>query len=290
MSVSPAPQVASFFDPDTGTWTHVVYDHDGGHAAVVDPVLDYDPHSGRTRDLQARQVIAFVRAHDLTVDWILETHAHADHLSAAPLIRDTLGGQIAIGARICDVQGIFKARFHLEDSFATDGSQFDRLFQEGDTFQIGSLQAQAWHVPGHTPADMAYVVGDAVFVGDTLFQPDTGTARCDFPGGDARALYHSIQRLLRLPGQTRLFICHDYPPTARAPQPVCTVDAQRAGNIHVRDGIAETEFVAMRQARDQGLALPRLILPSVQVNIRAGRLPPAEADGQHYLKIPVNVF
>lgn len=290
MHTSTTPLVQSFFDPDTCTWSHIVYDREGGHAAVVDPVLDYDPHSGRTRDMQARQLIDFARAHQLTVDWILETHAHADHLSAAPMIRQALGGRIAIGAHIREVQTAFKTRFHLEADFPTDGSQFDHLLEEGDTFQIGTLQAVAWHVPGHTPADMAYCVGDAVFVGDTLFQPDTGTARCDFPGGDAHALYRSIRRLLTLPSDTRLYLCHDYPPPQRQPRALCTVGEQRADNIHVHDGVDEARFVAMRQTRDRGLALPRLILPSVQVNIRAGQLPPAESDGQHYLKIPVNVF
>ena len=284
------PHVQSFLDPATSTYTHVVYDHAGGHAAIVDPVLDFDARSGRTSHTRADEVIAFVRSQNLTVDWVLETHAHADHLSAAPYVKAQVGGKLAIGGAIQRVQSVFKTLFHLEPEFATDGSQFDHLFADGDTFPIGELTATAWHVPGHTPADMAFVVGDAVFVGDTLFMPDVGSARCDFPGGDAHQLYQSVRRILALPPQTRLFLCHDYPPDTRASQPMCTVADQRQGNIHVRDGITEAEFVAMRQARDATLAMPNLILPSVQVNIRAGHLPPAESDGHHYLKLPVNVF
>lgn len=285
-----SPLVQSFFDPATWTYTHVVYDHVGGHGAIIDPVLDFDARSGRTTTTRADEVIAFVRAQSLTIDWIIETHAHADHLSAAPHVQAQVGGRVAIGGAIQQVQRVFKPLFHLEADFPTDGSQFDHLFQDGEPFRIGELMATAWHVPGHTPADMAYVVGDAVFVGDTLFMPDVGSARCDFPGGDAHQLYHSIQRILALPAETRLFLCHDYPPEGRAAQPMCTVADQRQRNIHVRDGISEAEFVAMRQARDATLAMPNLILPSVQVNIRAGHLPPAEADGRRYLKLPVNVF
>ncbi|TXJ02933.1 MAG: MBL fold metallo-hydrolase [Aquabacterium sp.] len=284
------PQVRSFPDPATSTYTHVVYDRAGGHAAIVDPVLDFDARSGRTAHARADEVIAFVRAQNLTVDWVLETHAHADHLSAAPYVKAQVGGKVAIGCAIQRVQSVFKTLFHLEPEFATDGSQFDHLFADGDTFTIGDLTATAWHVPGHTPADMAFVVGDAVFVGDTMFMPDVGSARCDFPGGDAHQLYQSVRRILALPPQTRLFMCHDYPPATRESQAMCTVADQRQGNIHVRDGISEAEFVAMRQARDATLAMPNLILPSVQVNIRAGHLPPAESDGRHYLKLPVNVF
>lgn len=286
----PSPLVQSFFDPDTSTFTHVVYEHVGGHAAIVDPVLDFDPASGRTRHDSADAVIAFVREQGLTVDWILETHAHADHLSSAPYLQARLGGRIAIGEAIRRVQGVFKPIFNLEPGFATDGSQFDHLFSDGEVFHIGGLQAQAWHVPGHTPADLAYVIGDAVFVGDTLFPPDVGTARCDFPGGDAHALHRSIQRLLALPADTRLFMCHDYPVTDRAPLAMCTVGEQLRGNIHVHEGVGEAEFVAMRQARDATLSMPRLILPSIQVNVRAGRLPPPEADGRRYLKLPVDVL
>lgn len=284
------PLVQSFFDPATFTFTHVVHDRVGGHAAIVDPVLDFDPASGRTRRDSADQVIAFVRDHGLTVDWILETHAHADHLSAAPYLKAQLGGRIAIGEAIRRVQGVFKPIFNLEADFPTDGSQFDHLFTDGESFSIGDLQATAWHVPGHTPADLAYVVGDAVFVGDTLFPPDVGTARCDFPGGDAHALYRSIQRLLALPAETRLFMCHDYPQTDRAPVAACTVGEQRAANIHVHEGVVEGDFVALRQARDATLGMPRLILPSIQVNVRAGHLPPPEADGRRYLKLPIDAL
>ena len=286
----PRPLVQSFFDQATSTFTHVVHDRVGGRAAIVDPVLDFDAASGRTRHDSADQVIAFVREKGLTVDWILETHAHADHLSSAPYLKAKLGGRIAIGEAIRRVQGVFKPIFNLEPGFATDGSQFDHLFTDGEVFHIGELQAQAWHVPGHTPADLAYVIGDAVFVGDTLFPPDVGTARCDFPGGDAHALYRSIQRLMALPADTRLFMCHDYPVTDRAPQAVCTVGEQRQGNIHVHEGVAEDGFVAMRQARDATLGMPRLILPSIQVNVRAGQLPPPEGDGRRYLKLPVDVL
>ncbi|TQN03332.1 glyoxylase-like metal-dependent hydrolase (beta-lactamase superfamily II) [Acidovorax temperans] len=283
-------QVKAFFDPATWTVSYVVFDAPGGHCALVDSVLDYDPKSGRTRTDSANQLIAFVREQNLTVDWILETHAHADHLSAAPYLRKHLGGKIAIGGKITQVQNVFKGIFHLEPEFATNGSQFDHLFEDGDTFAIGTLQAQALSVPGHTPACMAYQVGDAVFVGDTLFMPDVGTARCDFPGGNAHTLYQSVRKLLSLPPETRLFMCHDYPPEGREAQWECTVADQRARNIHVHDGVSEAEFVAMRTKRDAGLAMPVLILPSVQVNIRAGELPPPEANGVSYLKIPLNAL
>ena len=283
-------QVKAFFDPATWTVSYVVFDAPGGHCALVDSVLDYDPKSGRTRTDSADQLIAFVREQNLMVDWILETHAHADHLSAAPYLRKHLGGKIAIGGKITQVQNVFKGIFHLEPEFATNGSQFDHLFEDGDTFAIGTLQAQALSVPGHTPACMAYQVGDAVFVGDTLFMPDVGTARCDFPGGNAHTLYQSVRKLLSLPPETRLFMCHDYPPEGRAAQWECTVADQRARNIHVHDGVSEAEFVAMRTKRDAGLAMPVLILPSVQVNIRAGELPPPEANGVSYLKTPLNAL
>ena len=283
-------QVKAFFDPATWTVSYVVFDAPGGHCALVDSVLDYDPKSGRTRTDSADQLIAFVREQNLMVDWILETHAHADHLSAAPYLRKHLGGKIAIGGKITQVQNVFKGIFHLEPEFATNGSQFDHLFEDGDTFAIGTLQAQALSVPGHTPACMAYQVGDAVFVGDTLFMPDVGTARCDFPGGNAHTLYQSVRKLLSLPPETRLFMCHDYPPEGRAAQWECTVADQRARNIHVHDGVSEAEFVAMRTKRYAGLAMPVLILPSVQVNIRAGELPPPEANGVSYLKIPLNAL
>ncbi len=283
-------QVKAFFDPATWTVSYVVFDAPGGHCALVDSVLDYDPKSGRTRTDSADQLIAFVREQNLMVDWILETHAHADHLSAAPYLRKHLGGKIAIGGKITQVQNVFKGIFHLEPEFATNGSQFDHLFEDGATFAIGSLQAQALSVPGHTPACMAYQVGDAVFVGDTLFMPDVGTARCDFPGGNAHTLYQSVRKLLSLPAETRLFMCHDYPPEGREAQWECTVADQRARNIHVHDGVSEAEFVAMRTKRDAGLSMPVLILPSVQVNIRAGELPPPEANGVSYLKIPLNAL
>ena len=283
-------QVQSFFDEATSTFTHVAFDRTGGHGAIIDPVLDFDPRSGRTSHESADTVIAFVKAQQLTIDWVLETHAHADHLSAAPYFQAKVGGRIAIGRSIDRVQKVFKSLFNLEPEFAVDGSQFDHLFGDGETFSIGTLVATAWHVPGHTPADLAYRVGDAVFVGDTLFPPDVGTARCDFPGGDAHQLYQSVQRLLSLPADTRLFMCHDYPPVARPSQAMSTVAAQRADNIHIRDGVTEGQFVAHRQARDATLAMPNLILPSIQVNIRAGHLPPAESNGTRYLKLPIDTL
>lgn len=284
------PQVQAFFDLATWTVTYVVFDHPGGHCAIVDPVLDYDPKAGRTRTASAGKVADFVRAQQLTVQWILETHAHADHLTAAHHLRDVLGGQIAIGAAITQVQKVFKGIFHLEPGFHTDGAQFDHLFVDGEAFRIGSMQAQALAVPGHTPACMAYRVGDAVFVGDTLFMPDVGTARCDFPGGNAHTLYQSIRRLLALPAETRLFMCHDYPHAGREPAWQTTVADQRAHNIHVHDGVGEDDFVAMRTRRDATLEMPVLILPSVQVNIRAGDLPPRDDNGVAYLRIPLNAL
>ncbi len=280
--------VQAFFDPATWTVTYVV--HDDASCAIVDSVLDYDPKSGRTSTASADKVIAFVRSRGLKVEWILETHAHADHLSAAPYLRKELGGRIAIGEQIRTVQGVFKKVFNLEPEFRLDGSQFDHLFADREAFRVGELAGEAMHLPGHTPADMAYRIGDAVFVGDTLFMPDVGTARCDFPGGDARTLYRSVHRLLGLPGETRLFMCHDYPPRGRAPQWETSVAEQRAGNIHIHDGVSEDEFVAMRTARDRTLDMPALILPAIQVNVRAGELPPPEADGRSYLKIPLNAL
>lgn len=284
------PIVKGFFDPATWTVTHVVYEKPGSACAIVDPVLDYDPKSGRTRTASADRLIAFVEENKLRVEWILETHAHADHLSAAHYLRKKLGGQIAIGAAITQVQDVFKRVFNLEPEFRPDGHQFDRLLADGETFAIGALNATALSVPGHTPACMAYQVGDAVFVGDTLFMPDVGTARCDFPGGNAPTLYRSVRKLLALPPQTRLFMCHDYPPASREPVWETTVAAQRAGNIHVHDGVTEAEFVAMRTARDATLEMPVLILPSVQVNIRAGEMPPKDDNGVAYLRIPVNAL
>ena len=283
-------QVKGFFDPVTWTVSYVVFDAPGGHCALVDSVLDYDPKSGRTCTTSADQLIAFVREQRLAVDWILETHAHADHVSAAAYLKQQLGGIIAIGEHIRTVQTVFKGVFNLEADFRTDGGQFDHLFTADEPFQIGRLAAKALFVPGHTPADVAYQVGDNVFVGDTLFMPDVGTARCDFPGGNAPQLYQSIQRILSLPEHTTLWLCHDYPPTERDVCWQSSVAAKRAANLHVHDGISEAEFVAMRAERDAGLAMPVLILPAVQLNIRAGELPPAEANGTRYLKIPLNAL
>ena len=282
--------VQAFFDPRTWTVSYVLWDHATKRAAIIDPVLDFDMKSGRTSTTSADAVEDYVRAHGLQVDWILETHAHADHLSAAHHLRERLGGRIAIGAKIRAVQAVFKKIYNLERGFLPDGSQFDHLFEDGEVFHIGELQATALWVPGHTPADMAYAVDGAVFVGDTLFMPDVGTARADFPGGDAHQLYQSVRRLLALPPETTVYLCHDYPPAGRAPQWQTTVAAQRAGNIHVHDGVSEEAFVAMRLARDATLDVPSLILPSLQVNVRAGQLPPAEEDGVRYLKLPLNVI
>lgn len=282
------PEIAAFYEPVTGTVSYVVYDTTGGHAAIIDPVLDYDPKSGRTSTESAARLLSFIGKQGLKIDWILETHAHADHLSAAHYLQQAVGGKIAIGKQIAKVQRVFKHLFNLEDDFAADGSQFDHRFEDNDVFAIGALRATALFVPGHTPADMAFRIGDAVFVGDTIFMPDVGTARCDFPGGDALQLHHSIQRLLALPPATRLFMCHDYPPPERAPAWETTVAQQRQSNIHVHDGIDATAFSRMRTQRDAGLPMPVLILPAIQVNIRAGALPPPEDNGIRYLKIPLN--
>ncbi|TPQ31744.1 MBL fold metallo-hydrolase [Cupriavidus pinatubonensis] len=284
------PTIQPFFDPATWTVTYAVYQEGRSECVIIDSVLDYDPKSGRTSTASADKVIAFVREQGLQVEWILETHAHADHLSAAPYLKRQLGGRIAIGQNIRRVQGVFKKLFNLEPEFRLDGSQFDHLFEDDETFAIGGLTGKAIHVPGHTPADMAYQIGDAVFVGDTLFMPDVGTARCDFPGGDAHELYRSIRKLLDFPDETRLFMCHDYPPEGREPMWETTVRDQRKCNIHVNDGVSEEQFVCMRKARDATLAMPTLILPSVQVNIRAGELPPPEGNGVRYLKIPLNAL
>lgn len=283
--------VEPFFDPATFTYSYVVSDPASRRCAVVDSVLDYDPAAGRTRTASADRLIAYVREQGLTLEWILETHVHADHLSAAPYIQRQLGGRLAIGEHITVVQRTFGTLFNAESGFATDGSQFDHLLKDGDRFSVGGIQAQALHTPGHTPACMTYLIGDAAFVGDTLFMPDYGTARCDFPGGDARTLYRSIRRLFALPDTTRLFMCHDYKAPGREHFLYQTsVGEERAHNVHVHEGISEDEFVAMRQARDATLGMPALILPSVQVNIRAGQLPPAEANGTRYLKIPLNAL
>ena len=285
-----SPTVHGIFDQATWTVTYVVFDRPGGHAAIIDSVLDYDPKSGRTRTTSAQKVVDFVREQRLSVDWILETHAHADHLSAAPWLRAQLGGRIAIGAQIRTVQGVFKNIFNLEPGFQTDGSQFDQLFNDGERFEIGALTGEVMAVPGHTPACVAYRIGDAVFVGDTLFMPDVGTARCDFPGGDAPTLYRSIHKILSLPPQTRLFMCHDYPPNNRPVAFECTVADQRTANIHVNDQVSEAQFVEMRTRRDATLDMPVLILPAVQINIRAGQFPPADSNGVAYLKIPLNAL
>lgn len=284
------PTVKGFFDQDTWTVTYVVYEQPGSACAIIDSVLDYDPKSGRTSTKSANEVIAFVKANQLEVAWILETHAHADHLTAAPYLQAQLGGKVAIGENIRTVQGVFKTIFNLEPGFSTDGVQFDHLFADGEVFQIGNLKAEVMSLPGHTPACVAYRVGDAVFVGDTIAMPDVGTARCDFPGGDAAQLYKSIKKLLSLAPETRLFMCHDYPPAGREVCFETTVAEERARNIHVHDGVNEAKYVEMRTARDKTLAMPVLILPSVQVNIRAGNFPPAEDNGVSYLKIPLNAL
>jgi len=286
----PQAQVHGLFDPATWTVTYIVHNGPGSECAIVDSVLDYDPKSGRTQHTSADKVIDYVHKNDLKVQWILETHAHADHLSAAPYLRAQLGGKIGIGGHITRVQKVFKSVFNLEPGFKEDGSQFDHLFQEGETILLGALAGEVMFVPGHTPACAAYRFGDAVFVGDTLFMPDVGTARCDFPGGDARALYASTRRLLSLPPETRLYMCHDYPPNQREVAFQTTVAEQRAKNIHVHDGVSEDDFVAMRTRRAATLDMPTLILPAVQVNIRAGELPPKEDNGVAYLKIPLNAL
>ena len=284
-----AVQVRSFFDEATFTVTHVLSDPATGKAAIIDSVLDFDPASGRTSTSSADAVIAYIRDKDLEVEWLLETHAHADHLSAAPYLQEQLGGKLAIGRHILTVQETFGKIFNEGTRFARDGSQFDHLFDEGDRFSVGSISAIALHVPGHTPADMAYVIGDTVFIGDTLFMPDYGSARADFPGGDAHVLYRSVRRLLSLPESTRLFLCHDYKAPGRDTYAwETTVAEQRSGNVHLHDGISEDDFVAMRKARDATLDMPRLILPSIQVNMRGGHFPEPEENGVSYLKLPLN--
>jgi glyoxylase-like metal-dependent hydrolase (beta-lactamase superfamily II) len=281
------PDVASFFHADTNTFTYVVHAGDGSAAAIIDPVLDFDPAAAATATRAADRVLAFVREHRLAVRWILETHAHADHLSAAGYLHDVLGAPVAIGGGIVRVQARFKALFGLGDEFVADGRQFDRLLVDGDVLELGDLQVRVLATPGHTDDSLTYVVGDAAFVGDTVFAPETGTARTDFPGGDAARLYGSIRRILSLPAATRIFLCHDYPAGGRDPSPESSVAAQAAGNVHARAGIAEADFIAMRRARDATLPPPRLILPSLQVNIRGGRLPPPDANGIAYLRLPI---
>ncbi len=283
------PIIKAFFDQPTFTVTYVVHDEETKKAAVVDSVFDFDPASGRTSFDSADQVVRYVKDQGLKVEWLLETHAHADHLSAAPYLQEKLGGKIAIGEHIVEVQQVFGKLFNAGTEFQRDGSDFDHLFADGDTFTIGNINVTVMHVPGHTPADIAYVIGDAVFVGDTMFMPDYGSARADFPGGDARQLYRSLRRILELPKTTRLFMCHDYLPEGRDQYFwETTVAAQREGNIHAHDGISEDDFVKMRTTRDKTLDMPRLILPSVQINMRAGHLPPAEDNGIRYLKLPLN--
>lgn len=285
------PHVRAFFDEATFTVSYVVKDPESQACAIIDSVLDFDPASGRTDKESADQIIDYVRKNDLKPEWILETHVHADHLSAAPYIRDQIGGEIAIGSNITKVQDVFGKIFNAGSEFAHDGSQFDKLLSDNETFRIGGLEAVALHTPGHTPACMTYVIGNAAFVGDTLFMPDYGTARCDFPGGDARTLYRSIKRVLSLPPETRLFMCHDYKAPGREEFLWETsVAEQRRDNVHVKEPITEDEFVAMREARDATLDMPRLILPSIQINMRAGQMPPAEENGTHYLKLPLNVL
>jgi glyoxylase-like metal-dependent hydrolase (beta-lactamase superfamily II) len=284
------PIVHGIFDKATWTMTYVVHSGAGTPCAIIDSVLDYDPKSGRTTTTSADKVVAYVKAKQLQVAWILETHAHADHVSAAPYLKKHLGGKTAIGTHITQVQKVFKGIFNLEPAFKQDGSQFDHLLDSDEEFKVGSLLGKVLFVPGHTPACVAYQFDDAVFVGDTLFMPDVGTARCDFPGGDARTLYASTRKILSLPSETRLFMCHDYPPNDRAIAFETTVAAQRANNIHVHDGITEAQFVEMRTKRDATLEMPVLILPAVQINIRAGELPPPESNGVAYLKIPVNAL
>ena len=283
-------RIEAFFDEATFTVSYVVADPRTKACAIVDSVLDFDPAAGRTSTASADRIAAYVVRNDFKVGWLLETHVHADHLSAAPYLQEKLGGRIAIGSKITDVQAIFGKVFNAGTAFALDGSQFDRLFEDGDLFEIGSLEARVMHTPGHTPACVTYVVGDAAFVGDTLFMPDYGTARTDFPGGDARILYRSIRKVLALPAATRLFLCHDYKAPGRDDYRwETTVAVERAHNVHVHDGVSEDAFVAMRLARDATLAMPRLLLPSVQVNMRAGRLPPMDDNGVQYLKLPINL-
>ncbi|MFG1422314.1 MBL fold metallo-hydrolase [Roseixanthobacter liquoris] len=282
------PEVTAFFDAPTNTVSYVVKDPHSPACAVIDSVMDIDYAAGRITYRSADEIIAYIRAHALTLEWLIETHVHADHLSAAPYIQGQLGGKLGIGDKITVVQETFGKIFNEGTEFQRDGSQFDRLFADGDTYRIGTMAAFAMHTPGHTPACMTHVIGDAAFVGDTLFMPDGGTARADFPGGDPRVLYRSIKRVLELPPETRLFMCHDYGPDGRQVQWETTVAEERAHNIHVRDGVAEAEFVAMRMARDATLGMPRLLIPSIQVNMRAGDLPPPDAAGKRFLKVPID--
>lgn len=282
------PQVEAFHDRETGTFSYVVYDQIGGMAAIIDPVLDYEAASARTGTASADALLAFVQGKLLTVAWILETHAHADHLSAAGYLADVLKAPVAIGKGIVEVQQRFKALFGLGDEFIADGRQFDRLFADGDTFNIGALGARVVATPGHTDDSLTYVIGDAAFIGDTVFAADTGTARCDFPGGDAHRLYASIQKILALPEATRIYLCHDYPGDRRSAQAQTSIGEQKLHNVHLKGDTDEAAFVRMRQQRDAGLPVPKLILPALQVNIRGGRLPEADANGVRYLRLPLD--
>ncbi|WP_431285747.1 MBL fold metallo-hydrolase [Humitalea sp. 24SJ18S-53] len=287
---SPTPDVTGFFEAQTNTISYIVRDPGSDACAVIDSVMDIDYAAGRITHASADAIIAHIRDHGLRLEWLIETHVHADHLSGAPYIQQKLGGQIGIGEHITKVQDVFGKVFNEGTEFRRDGSQFDRLFKDGDTYAIGGLTALALHTPGHTPACMTHVIGDAAFVGDTLFMPDGGSARADFPGGDTRTLFRSIRRVLALPPDTRLFMCHDYGPNGRDIKWETTVAEERAHNIHARDGTTEDAFVAMREARDRTLGMPRLIIPSLQVNMRAGALPPPDAGGKVFLKVPVNVL
>jgi glyoxylase-like metal-dependent hydrolase (beta-lactamase superfamily II) len=286
--LSLSPKVTGFFDGATNTVSYVVQDPGSAACAIIDSVMDFDYAAGRISYGHADEIAAFVQAQGLRVDWLIETHVHADHLSAAPYLQGKLGGKIGIGAGITTVQEVFGKVFNEGTEFQRDGSQFDALFADGDAYQIGGMRAVALHTPGHTPACMTHVVGNAAFVGDTLFMPDGGSARADFPGGDARMLYRSIRRVLDLPGEMRLFMCHDYGPNGRDIRWETTVAEQRAANIHVRDGVSEDDFVALREARDATLAMPKLMIPALQVNMKAGVLPEPEEDGKRYLKVPLN--
>ena len=290
MNLKRNADIKVFFDPETWTFTYIVHAGEGSACVVIDSVLNYDSKSGRTTTKSVDEVAQFIAEKKLQLAWILETHAHADHLTAAPYLQSRLGGKIVIGGHITNVQKVFKGVFNLDGRFAVDGSQFDHLLQDGESLSFGDLSLKAIYVPGHTPACMAYEIGDALFVGDTLFMPDVGTARCDFPGGDAKTLYQSIQKILAYPNETKLYMCHDYPPSDRPVAYLTTVNEQKQSNIHVHDGITEDAFVQMRSKRDATLEMPHLILPSIQVNIRAGHFPEAESNGKSYLKIPLNAL
>ncbi len=290
MNPNPQAIIQDFFDPETWTYTYVVYQQTGSPCVIIDSVLNYDPKSGKTSTHSADTVIAFIQKHQLQTTWILETHAHADHLTAAPYLQSQLGGKIAIGDQITQVQGVFKGVFNLDERFKPDGGQFDSLIKNGESLSFGALSLSALFVPGHTPACMAYVIGDAIFVGDTLFMPDVGTARCDFPGGNASHLFQSTQKIFSYPNDTKLYMCHDYPPEHRSAICMTTVGDERANNIHVHDGVSEADFIKMRTTRDATLTMPTLILPSIQVNMRAGHFPEPESNGVSYLKIPLNAL